>query len=212
MFMRRASEPFAEGEIRIAYHGQLARQKKGLEDPDKSSFVLKSFKHHGEGVNDRSQYLKQIEVSSIAYFLAQEYNKSSDRPSRCAKIGVLKACVVEEEDELNERHGSRRFCVEEPLPEETPFVKFSNNTGHWDEDHLDETLLRFTDFTYKATAGYLMVTDLQGVKKRNGDYVLTDPVILCTDVLRFGNTNLGGDFMKKCISSTRALLAEHGWH
>lgn len=211
MFMRRAPEPFAEGEIRIAYHGQLARQKRDLDDPEKSAVVLKSFKHHGIGVNDRRQYLKQMEISNIAHFLAKKYNDSEDRPHHCARIKVLRNCVVEEDDDSKEAHGTRRFCVEDPLPEDASFVKFSNNTGHWDEDHLDETLLRFTQFTYKATDGYLMVTDLQGAKQ-DGAFILTDPVILCTDILRFGSTNLGEKFMKKCIDSTRVYLKENGWN
>lgn len=55
-----------------------------------------------------------------------------------------------------------------------------------------------------------MVTDLQGVRK---DYecVLTDPVILCEDLMRFGHTNLGEKFQNKCIDTTRALLDENDW-
>ena len=48
MLMRRAPSPFAD------------------------SMVMKSFKHLGKGVNDRDQYLKQMEVSAIAHFLAKE--------------------------------------------------------------------------------------------------------------------------------------------
>jgi hypothetical protein len=210
MFMRQASDPFAEGEIRIAYHGQLARGKKGLDDISKSKIVLKAFKHHGKGLNDRRQYFGQMEVSNIAHFLANEYNKSPNRPGHCARITVLQVCVVEEEDEEKEKHGTRRFCGEEYLPNDM-FVKYSNNTGQWDEDNIDESLLRFTDFTYQVTNGYLMVTDLQGVQKDN-TFILTDPVILCKDILRFGGTNLGEKFMKKCIDSTRAYMVENRWH
>lgn len=211
MFMRRAADPFAEGEIRIAFHGQLSRDVKDLERK-KSEMVMKSFKHVGKGLNDRQQYLKQMEVSNIAHFLASEYNKSSFRPAHCGHINVLQVCVAEEEDEFNEARGDRRFCVEEPLPTSgaSSFVKYSNNTGYWNDEELNETLLRFTDFTFVATNGYLIVTDLQGVRKGN-DFFLTDPVILCEDVLRFGHTNLGEKFMKKCIDSTRAILSENGW-
>jgi hypothetical protein len=208
MLMRRSDHPFDEGEIRLAYHGQLAR-KKGDLDNDKSSVVMKSFKHVGKGLNDRSQYLKQMEVSTIAHFLGEQFNEF--RPSRCGRIFVLQVCVVEEEDESKEASGSRRFCTEEPLPQgSSAFTKFSNNTGYWDEDHLHETLLRFTEYTYTVTRGYLMVTDLQGVRKGH-DFYLTDPAILCKDILRFGHTNLGEKFMEKCIQSTRAYMAENGW-
>lgn len=211
MVMRRARSPFAEGEIRLAYHARLARTKELLGD-EKSAMVMKAFKHVGAGLNDRSQYLKQMEVSTIAHFLASEYNKSSYRPLHCGTIQVLQVCVVEEEHETNEKEGSRRFCAEEPLPTDgTPFLKFSNNTGHWDEDHLHETLLRFTNFSYNLTKGYLMVADLQGVIKE-GHFWLTDPAILCKDILRFGNTNLGEEFMTKTIESTRAHMTQKGWH
>jgi hypothetical protein len=211
MFMRRAKHPFAEGEIRIAYHSQLSRRKDGLDDNAKSAMVMKSFKHVGKGLNDRAQYLKQMEVSTIADFLANEYNASPYRPSHCARIRVLTVAVVEEEDEKNEKNGNRRFCAEECLPTDgTDFTKFSNNTGYWDEDHLDESLLRFTLFTHTISQGYLMVTDLQGVRKGR-EFILTDPVILCKDVLRFGNTNLGEKFMQKFVDTTMAYMKERGW-
>jgi hypothetical protein len=211
MYMRRAADPFAEGEIRIAYHSQLSRRKDGLHDNAKSAMVMKSFKHVGKGLNDRTQYLKQMEVSTIADFLANEYSGSAYRPSHCARIRVLTVAVVEEEDEKNEKNGNRRFCAEECLPADgTAFTKFSNNTGFWDEDHLDESLLRFTSFTHKISKGYLMVTDLQGIRKGR-EFILTDPVILCKDVLRFGNTNLGEKFMQKFVDTTRAFMKEKGW-
>jgi hypothetical protein len=174
--------------------------------------VKKSFKHVGKGLNDRTQYLKQMEVSTIADFLANEYSRSPDRPSRCARIRVLTVAVVEEEDEKNEKNGNRRFCAEECLPADgTAFTKFSNNTGYWDEDHLDESLLRFTLFTHTISQGYLMVTDLQGIRKGR-EFILTDPVILCKDVNRFGNTNLGEKFMQKFVDTTMVYMKEKGWH
>jgi hypothetical protein len=211
MFMRRASDPFAEGEIRIAYHSQLARRKNGLGDNEKSAMVMKSFKHVGKGLNNRAQYLKQMEVSTIADFLASEYNESIFRPSHCGRIRVLKVVVVEQEDEKSAKNGNRRFCAEECLPADgTVFTKFRDNTGHWNEDHLDESLLRFTNYTYKISQGYLMVADLQGIRKGQ-EFILTDPVILCKYVLRFGNTNLGETFMQKCVDATQAYTKENGW-
>jgi hypothetical protein len=211
MLMRRASEPFGEGQSRIAFHGQLAKKKKDL-DLKSSAMVMKTFKHIGKGIHDRKCYLDQMEVSNIAHFLAKEYNKSSSRPGYCAKIDVVQACVVEEQDEKHELKGERRFCAEVSLPtSSSPFTKYSNNTGYWDEDVLDESLLRFTLFTYYITDGYLLVSDLQGVKDKNR-FILTDPAILCTDILRFGNTNLGTKLMSKCIKSAESHMAENGWH
>jgi len=210
MYARRAASPFAEGEIRLAYHAQLARSMLDLHST-KSAMVMKSFKHVGEGLNDRGQYLKQMEVSNIASFLAKAYNSSAYRPPHCARIHFLEVCVVEEEADANESSGNRRFCAEAPLPiGGSNFTKYSNNTGYWNDDHLDESLLRFSEFSFKASGHYLMVTDLQGVRK-DGEYFLTDPAILCQDTLRFGNTNLGGSFIKKCIDATHALMTHNGW-
>ena len=162
MFMQCAPNPFAKGETRFAFHGQLARKKEDLDD-NKNSMVMKVFKLVGKGMNDRVQYLKQMEVSNIAHFLAKEYNNSTSRPFHCAQIHYLPVCVVEEETKTNEKIEDRRFCVEPPLPIDsstTTFQKYSNNTGYWNEDIIDESLLRFTKWTHEITDGYLMVVDL----------------------------------------------------
>ena len=66
-------------------------------------------------------------------------------------------------------------------------------------------LLLCCRWTYEATGGYMMVADLQGVLAAEG-YVLTDPVILCEDVCRFGSTNMGPDAMRRMLDGMRPLL------
>lgn len=39
-------------------------------------------------------------------------------------------------------------------------------------------------------------------------YHLTNPVILCKDILHFGNTNIGEKFIKKCIDFTCSHMKE----
>lgn len=97
----------------------------------------------------------------------------------------------------------RHYFVEEALHGD--FTRYSYNSGFWEEERLDEWLLRFALWTYEVTEGYLMVTDLQGVLTENG-YTLTDPVVLCTDLARFGSTNLGAKMMARCRTSTEAHL------
>ncbi len=124
---------------------------------------------------------------------------------------MLFVIVVEEVTKENKSSGNRRFCTEYHLPTDgSAFTKYSNNTGYWDADSLNKTLLHFTKYTYKATDGYIIVTDLQGVCKGE-TYHLTDPVILCKDILRFGTTSLGEKFIKKCIDSTEEHLKENEW-
>lgn len=201
MFMLRAKHPFAQGELRLAYYAKLGTNESSLSSPDgKGDKVLKSFKKES---SDRKDYLSQMEVSTIAHFLAEEYNKKS-RPSHCPEVKFLTVNVVEAE-------GESRYCAEDQLPgAATSFTKYSNNTGYWNEDEINQSLLLFTRFTYETTRGYLMVTDLQGVRDGNS-YILTDPAILCKDKTRFGGTNLGTEFIDKCMKATDAMLEEYGW-
>ena len=46
-----------------------------------------------------------------------------------------------------------------------------------------------------------MVVDLQGVISKPHGIVLTDPAILCSDLSRFGATNLGDTAMTRCIEA-----------
>ena len=210
MFMRRSEYPFAEGEVQIAYHGQLSRYSKDL-DLEKSSMVLKSFKYTGKGVHTMKHYLKQMEVSKNFHLLAEEFNTSEWRPNNCATVHFFPVCVIEEEIDSRDDNGDRHFCNDTPLPGGgNNFTNYSSNTGYWNKEFLDETLLLFTVWTYHATKGYLMVVYLQGVRK-GGRYNLTDPVILCTYELRFGHTNLGLHFMKNCIESTNTHLDKKVW-
>lgn len=65
--------------------------------------------------------------------------------------------------------------------------KFTNNY----ETSKSNFLASFSHFTFAMTAGYLMVTDLQGVIK-GGSYFLSDPAILCADSESFSEeTNQG---------------------
>jgi Alpha-kinase family/von Willebrand factor type A domain len=205
--LQRAKHPFAQGEMRLAIYGRIGADSSSLAS-SKAEKILKEFKKSTKSAAvDRKQYLAQMEVSTIANFLADEYNKSESRPHHCSKIRFLNVIVVESDS----TSVGNRFCAEDILPgAATGFTKFSNNTGYWNEDEINQSLLLFTRFTLEKTGGYLMVTDLQGV--RSGDeYVLTDPAILCKDKTRFGNTNLGKEFMKRCMDSTNAMLEENGW-
>jgi len=220
MHMKRAPDPFAEGACRLAYYGQLADD--GLLRPQQDPLlVLKTFKCKGKEANELKHYLKQMEITNVARFLAEKYNDSDHRPPHCAKVDFLPCCVVEEsfgelDDDDDDCHGKRRYCAEPSLPDasdgsKAAFLKFCNNTGYWNSDHLDESLLRFSAYTHHVTDGYIMVADLQGVKTSEGSFLLTDPVVLCSNLVRFGNTNLGPKFMKRCLNAVRALRKERCW-
>mmetsp|Transcript_15576 Transcript_15576/g.59182 ORF Transcript_15576/g.59182 Transcript_15576/m.59182 type:complete len:638 (-) Transcript_15576:573-2486(-) len=158
-------------------------------------FVVKRFKgskHH------LSQYLAQITSSTVASFLAERYNQSAVRKSTDLPIYFLQCHVV-----AVHRPGAvepEYFTAEKLLPSSVPFRKYANNVGHVLDSHVDETLLKFIKFTYDITDGYLMVSDLQGVRLED-KYVLTDPVILCQDLSRFGDTNFGSYAMLRFLKT-----------
>jgi hypothetical protein len=60
--------------MRIAFHGELARNEDEF-SLENSNVVMKTFKHAGQELNGLKQYLRQMELSNIANFLAKEYHK-----------------------------------------------------------------------------------------------------------------------------------------
>ena len=187
-----APHPFAEGELRLARYAQLITK-------GSTPHVLKEFKVIGDGVHTLERYLKQIEVSTISAYLAREYNKI--RPPHCKQIRFLKSHAVS----VDTARGKRFYNLERMLPAGTKFIKYSNNVGYWDDDEFDETLARFSQWTHEVTRGYMMVVDLQGVKT-DKEYILTDPVLHCKDIDRFGSTNMGELGMDRCLKSLRAYI------
>ena len=78
------------------------------------------------------------------------------------------------------------------------YKKFSNNAGYINLDDPAYTLQAFSHWTYKRTNGIMIVVDLQGIDiGDNETYLLTDPCIHLTNLMRFGKTNLGKPGMKR---------------
>jgi Alpha-kinase family len=189
-----APQPFAQGALRWAFNSQI---KLGTWQDG----IVKLFKDSSKRSNTRARYLAQIEVSTVAAFLAQEYNKI--RQPQHLPITFLKSHVVE----VTKVDGSKEHYNLEPKlpPSEGGFTKFSNNTGYWNVSKFGPTLslALFSRWTYTQPGYFMMVTDLQGVKTD-----LTDPVVLCHDLSKFGSTNLGPRFISCCMHVIDTLLAE----
>jgi len=195
-----APEPFAKGNVRFARHG-LIRVGEAWRD-----CVLKDFLRKGGNAHSKEKYLESIEESTVARALADEFNKQM-KPPRESKIGFILSPVVAIKYGVDKSsvEEDRFYYVEQVLQGE--FVKYSSNTGYWDEEKLDPWLLKFALWTAEVTKGFMMVTDLQGCRTAEG-YQFTDPVILCKDVGRFSSTNLGEGGIERCKKSAQALLNE----
>ena len=86
------------------------------------------------------------------------------------------------------------------------FKKWSNNVG-WKAHDIPRDLVSLSKWTHDITGGYIMLTDMQGVESA-GEFVLTDPAILCEDARRFQPTNLGTPAIKMCYEAmSRSDLA-----
>eukprot|EP00475_Leptophrys_vorax_P033438 TRINITY_DN52526_c0_g2_i1.p1 TRINITY_DN52526_c0_g2~~TRINITY_DN52526_c0_g2_i1.p1 ORF type:complete len:592 (+),score=153.08 TRINITY_DN52526_c0_g2_i1:3190-4965(+) len=178
-----------KGAIRAAMYGRC----------DGKDVIFKKFlKAERDAVKEEMRFLQALEESEIARFLAAEFVKSGECPGRY-QVTFLPSALVRvqlgpDKEDL--------YFMEPALPEARRFIKYVNNAAQWDEDELDEmnTLPLFAQWTHKFTSGYMMVADLQGVQE-GYSYQLTDPVILCEDISRFGVTNLGPKMIDRYMSS-----------
>jgi len=219
-----APEPFATGNLRFARHGQIVAggasdlgtfsrsSSRTVWSPFKGGYaseatvwqpcVFKDFKSKDAKAHTLERYVEEMEVNSVASALAAEFNKTQHPPANRQMRYVLSSVAT-----VETAKGPRTYFAE-PFLDGT-FTRFSYNTGYWEEDRLDPWLLRFALWTHEVTGGFMMVADLQGIVTDEG-YVLTDPVILCSDLSRFGNTNLGAEMMERCKSSAEKHLADVG--
>jgi hypothetical protein len=194
-----APEPFAAGNLRLARFGQIMTSGgSGGSSATWQPCVFKDFKSKDAKDHLLERYLEEMEVNSVASALAAEFNRTQRPPADRQMRYVLSSVAT-----VETAKGSRTYFAEPFL--EGSFTRFSYNTGLWEEDRLDPWLLRFALWTYEVTGGFLMVADLQGIQSDQG-FVLTDPVILSTDLRRFGNTNLGAEMMERCKASAEAHL------
>lgn len=183
--IKMATNPFAEGELRIAYYG--------IDDTFEhtSEIVLKEFKHVGEKQNNLARHKDQLEIQSIAVALALKFNQI--KPEGARDVHFTQVSIV-----AFSRKGKQvYFTLERRI--QGHYIKFNNNAGFVNKNAYTATLNAFSHWTYVTTRSYLMVVDLQGVKEENIDYgtkyILTDPAIHCGHLHRFGNTNFGREGM-----------------
>ncbi|CAB4439737.1 unnamed protein product [Rhizophagus irregularis] len=194
-----AQQPFSGGVEKCAYFALDIKRNKipfipCIAKQQMKEMVIKEYNHIGQ--NDPfEKYLEAVEVSTVAYFLSEEFNRHAKRKN-IPKVNFLNVKLL--------RCGTidlrTRYYIIEPRLKDAEYKRFNANTGVITE--LRPTLEAFVHFTYEYTEGYLVVCDLQGIELNN-EFILTDPAIHCIDSLRFGRTNFG----KEGISEL--FLANH---
>jgi hypothetical protein len=176
-----ASQPFSAGVEKCAYFAL---------DTQDNPMVIKEYHCVGK-TNPFEKYLEAVEVSTVAYFLSEEFN-SFTKQEKIHKVNFLNVSLLR--TGTVELH--TRYYTIEPRLQNSGYKRFNANTGIITELH--HTLEAFAHFTYEYTNGYLVVCDLQGVEL-DGEFLLTDPAIHCVDPLRFGRTNFGKEGIKQCF-------------
>ena len=175
-----APNPFAKGALRIAYH---AINK--LESDSVSVFsekcVVKDYIEMKVRENALKKHLSEQETQAVASFLANCFNRV--KPKGAKEIFFLQTEVLKMD-------GDSGVCLSKEPWISGDYKKFNNNWGWVDEADYSASIQAFSHWTYDISSQFLIVVDLQG-KKSNSTFLLTDPVIHCKDLIRFGRTNLG---------------------
>ena len=182
---------FAQGGVRSAHHARVKLD--GRWQP----CVLKQFKE--PRYRTRELLSQQMEQDAIASRLAEIWMRSP-AGSSAETISFLSSQLIELKDSATGQ--LQLFTMEANLS--GSFTKYSDNAGGL-ADVRAPGLLQFSLWTHEHTRGYLMVTDLQGVREQRG-WRLTDPAILCQDLSRFGPTNFDESQMERCIRAVDHAL------
>ena len=178
------ANPFSKGSMRVAYHGVLYGHGKV---PRK--LILKQFIH--PEYNKKRQYALVAQSHSIARCLTSLY---ANKLKKKLDIDFVNVDILEVDSEF--------YSIEDVLDGE--FTKWTSNVGIVDIK-VPHCLLEFSVWTYKATNGYLMVADLQGVSN-GSSFNLTDPAILCVQPNRFGHCGLDEVNMKQLNTTCEVHL------
>ncbi|KAM9985766.1 hypothetical protein ACTFIZ_012401 [Dictyostelium cf. discoideum] len=170
-----APNPFSQGACRLAYLGIDEHGKK---------VVLKQSKFIGGRENSKKRYFESMECQTIAAKFALEFNKQLSLTSSEHQITFTVAKVLQ----MKHSEKPMYFGIETFINGE--YQKYNSNCGWLKDDAMSEILQTFFHWTYQESKNKAIVVDIQGVKTSKG-YLLTDPAIHSTDILRFGGCNLG---------------------
>ena len=130
-----ANNPFAEGKLRIAFHG------KDKNDDGKPPLVLKQFKFTSENQLDR--YVEQMEIQCVAVALSRKFN--AIKPKGTRDVHFADVSVVTATEGTQEVH----YAMENYIPGE--YIKFNSNSGFVNESSYTATLNAFSHWTYLAS-------------------------------------------------------------
>eukprot|EP00667_Euglena_gracilis_P002633 EG_transcript_2636 len=178
-----APHVYEKGSMRLAYRMKIPSEPKG-----KQEFIAKKFINEDDDDNER--YFTDVLMQSLCQEYAMQFNQCN--PPK--KVQFIDSFIIELVSRKCKPDGWNQLMSVEPfMPGE--YQKYNNNFG-W-VSYLDRnTPQAFSHFTYVASDGEHLVTDIQGV----GD-VYTDPQIHSWDGQGFGEGNYGKYGIEKFFST-----------
>ena len=197
-----ATTPFAKGKVRYAYRARL-------HDGDSwKACIVKKFIDPAE--RTPANYQAQVQQDTFARFLAARWMQEKMFPHGPRHTGEGVEYV---ESRIIEVRGAddntEQFSLEDEVRGADTWAKYTTNNGGSDESTAAE-LLRFSQWTHDYSGGYLMVTDIQGGKHRDG-YSLTDSAVLCKDTGHFFTlTDFDPAQMTQCLAAVKDDLKSAG--
>mmetsp|Transcript_23244 Transcript_23244/g.42313 ORF Transcript_23244/g.42313 Transcript_23244/m.42313 type:complete len:860 (-) Transcript_23244:1-2580(-) len=171
--------PFAYGESRTCHWGVY----RGEPGAQWQHMVFKKTKEKALGGNGAmmQRCASEVEKSVVADFFARKFN-DSECPEKPLEFLVPQMVHITDTNAY--------YNVEPVLPNYRSITKFNDNKGIWTFEKYKKELGDFCRWMHDYSKGEFLIADLQGVED-DRKFVMTDPVVLCSDITRFGNTNTG---------------------
>ena len=155
-----AITPFAKGSARYAYRARLQ-----VGDSWRT-YIVKKFIEPAE--RTPANYQAQVQQDNLACFLAARWMQEKRFPHGPRHTGEGVEYVESRIIGVRGAGGStEQFSLEDEVRGADAWARYTTNNGGSDESTAAE-LLRFSQWTYDYSGGYLMVTDIQGGKHRDG--------------------------------------------
>ena len=195
--------PFGRGAMRAAFWALPGGQGPlGGARP----LVVKEGLQRGAAHNSKEALLRDLDSQATAGRLAEAWNRAHGATAGSGEVRFLPGFALCFPDRPSGQ--SRWLAAEAALPgtgpaaagEEaaSPFRKYNNNGGFVDVADDAELANAFSHWTWVASAGELMVLDVQGAPDGKGGIVCTDAQVQHRDPGRYGHGNRGergmGDF------------------
>eukprot|EP00392_Amoebophrya_sp_AT5.2_P015462 g15668.t1 len=171
MRLKRARYPFIKGNMRFVF---------GLEGPtEEDAHTLLVAKESLQTETTPAAELTFVRSTCAARYYAEKFRERSGLNLEFVPITLC--TVVENLEKPKNQHKQgvlTCFCAEEYVP--GVFKKWTNNSGYISSDKDAHLLECFSHYTYQASGGKIMVTDLQGVQTAEDppSWKLTDPQVL----------------------------------